>query len=117
MKSDDYLKFKDYLLSLAEKIEESKRPAYTQEHEDVLHNFKSVAERVGITPEQAWGVYFLKHVDALMAAVKNSTTPQAEPLEGRFADAVNYLKLGFPLFFEDGLVKGISFNSDDEEKF
>jgi len=95
MTDKDYHKLSDKLISTALDIETAKRPAYTLGNSDVLHNFKSVAQRVGITPMQAWAVYFLKHVDAITANAKNPDLPQAEGMEGRFADAINYLKLGF----------------------
>lgn len=102
MTADDYRKASASLLSLAQSIETAKRPAYTIGSSDVLRNFKSVAERAGITPAQAWAVYFLKHVDAITAAANNPNIPQAEELSGRFADALNYLKLGWALFVEAG---------------
>jgi hypothetical protein len=85
------------LLVEAAKIEAAKRPAYTVGSDDVLANFKRVALRADIHPWQAWAVYFLKHVDALLTAATRADLPQAEPLVGRFADAINYLKLGAAL--------------------
>lgn len=105
-----YQGFAWQLLELAEKIESSKRPAYTLDNVDVLHNFKGVAERLGLTPLQVWGVYFLKHIDAITSYAKSDTIPQAEPLDGRFADAINYLKLGYALVKEDQI------DNKEEEK-
>mgnify|MGYP003581094626 CR=1 FL=1 len=82
------------------KIEAAKRPAYTGGDKDVLKNFKHVAERLGITPMQAWGIYFLKHIDSITSAAKDPSIPQAEPLVGRFADAKIYLSLGWALWVE-----------------
>ena len=84
----------------AQKIVEAKRPAYTLASTDVLRNFKAVADRLGITPMQAWGVYFLKHIDSITSAAKDPNIPQAEAMIGRFADAMNYLELGFALMNE-----------------
>lgn len=100
MTHDDYQKISNNLTKLAKSIEDAKRPAYTIGSPDVLRNFKSVAERAGITPMQAWAVYFLKHVDAITAAANDPNIPQAEELSGRFADALNFLKLGWALFVE-----------------
>jgi len=83
------------LLDLAQRIEQAKRPGYTQDSNDVLSNFKKAAEMNGITPMQAWGTYFYKHVAAILSYAKDPNIPQAEDLSGRFADAVNYLKLGY----------------------
>lgn len=90
----------DVLAVLAAGISTAKRPGYTQGHEDVLHNFKFVAEQMGVTPMQVWGVYFLKHVMALSAYAKDPRIAQAEGLAGRFADALNYLFLGYALMVE-----------------
>ena len=83
------------LFDLADRIEQAKRPGYTQDSNDVLSNFKKAAEMNGITPMQAWGTYFYKHVAAILSYAKDPDIPQAEDLSGRFADAVNYLKLGY----------------------
>jgi hypothetical protein len=78
-------------------ITDAKRPDYTIGNVDVLHNFKSVAERMGLNPLQVWGVYFLKHVDAICSFCKNPDKETSEPIGGRFADAANYLELGLGL--------------------
>jgi hypothetical protein len=96
------------LLSEATLIEGSKRPAYTGANEDVLFNFKAVAARMGINPMQAWGVYFLKHIDSITSYAKDPNIPQGEAMLGRFADAVNYLKLGYALLIEQEKVKEYS---------
>lgn len=86
------------LIERATSIKQKKRPAYTAADEDVLINFKSVAKKAGITPMQAWLVYFLKHIDAISSQAKDPTIPQAEPIIDRFADAINYLYLGYALY-------------------
>jgi len=100
MTDQEYDKTKKDLLDLAESIENAKRPGYTGANVDILHNFKSVASRLGLTPLQVWGVYFLKHIDAIQSFSKDPCIPQAEAIAGRFADAVNYLKLGYALVAE-----------------
>ena len=88
------------LLDLAQRIEQAKRPGYTQDSNNVLSNFKNAAEMNGITSMQAWGTYFYKHVAAILSYAKNPDIPQAEPFDSRFADAINYLKLGFHMIKE-----------------
>jgi hypothetical protein len=88
------------LLDEANGIETAKRPGYTLGNEDVLKNFKAVAARAGITPEQAWAVYFLKHIDAITAVMTRPDLPVSEAPLGRFSDAINYLKLGWALLQE-----------------
>lgn len=100
MNTADYDKVADELMMLAREIETAKRPGYTVGSVDVLANFKRVAERAGITTEQAWAVYFLKHIDAIMAIMTKPDLPVAEEPPGRFADAINYLRLGFAILKE-----------------
>lgn len=66
---------------------------------DRLDNFKKVAEMVGVTPLQVWAVYSMKHIFALLKYVRSGAV-QSEPIEGRFADARNYIDLGYGLHVE-----------------
>jgi len=102
MNLGDYINTSMFLFETATGIEHAKRAGYTMGSEDVLANFKRIAERAGLTAGQVWTVYFLKHVDAIAAAMSRPELAQAEPLEERFADCLNYLKLGFALFGETG---------------
>lgn len=61
--------------------------------EDRLWNFKTVAGLLGITPMQALGVYWLKHVLAICTYIKTGIL-QSEGLDGRFLDESNYNLLG-----------------------
>lgn len=99
MKLAEYEERAKSLLGLAAEIENKKRPDYTIGDEDVLHNFKNVAKRAGVSPLQVWLIYFLKHVDAISMYAHGNTNP-SEPIIQRFADAVNYLKLGEALAFD-----------------
>jgi hypothetical protein len=38
-----------------------------------------------------------KHYDAILSALARPELPQAEEIEGRFADLINYAKLGYTL--------------------
>jgi len=96
----DYEISRGLLMQTAASIEASKRPGYTCGNVDVLHNFKSVAARIGVTPEQAWAVYALKHFDAVLSIMTKPDLPVSEEATGRFSDAVNYLALGFALWQE-----------------
>lgn len=100
MNTQQYDTVADSLLKLAREIETSKRPGYTIGSEDVLANFKRVAERTGISTEQAWAVYFLKHIDAIMSIMTHPDLPVSEEPPGRFADAINYLRLGYAILQE-----------------
>lgn len=100
MTQAEYDRVAGELLELAHTIEDSKRPGYTIGSEDVLANFKNVAKRLGISTEQAWGVYFLKHLDAVTTIMTRPDLPVSEAPPGRFADAINYLKLGYAILTE-----------------
>jgi hypothetical protein len=72
--------------------------------EDVLANFKRIAEKTGLTKYQVWSVYFNKHIEAICNSIKhNSDEPQveSEPLEERVVDAIVYLKLFHFMRVED----------------
>lgn len=100
MNTTDYDRVCDELMTLAREIELSKRPGYTVGSVDVLANFKRVAERAGITVGQAWAVYFLKHIDAITTIMTRPDLPVSEEPPGRFADAINYLRLGYAVLKE-----------------
>lgn len=100
MDTHEYDEVAGELMKLAREIETSKRPGYTVGSVDVLANFKRVAERAGITTEQAWAVYFLKHIDAILSIMTKPDLPVSEEPPGRFADAINYLRLGFAILKE-----------------
>ena len=100
MTTAEYDRVADELAALARQIEVSKRPGYTVGSVDVLANFKRVADRAGITVGQAWAVYFLKHIDAITSIMTKPELPVSEEPPGRFADAINYLRLGFAILKE-----------------
>ena len=100
MTSADYDRLAGELMTLAREIETSKRPGYTVSSGDVLQNFKAAASRAGITPEQAWVVLVSKHFDAITAIMAHPDLPVSEAPSGRFADAINYLRLGWALLAE-----------------
>lgn len=85
-----YLDIETETIQTALAIAKSKRPAYTRESLDVLYNFKDTAEDIGIDPLQVWYVFARKHWDCLTAAAKNPNTPQAESLQSRVCDLINY---------------------------
>src|SRR3954469_2756020 len=97
MTTEQYDAITGELMTLARDIETSKRPGYTVGAVDVLANFKKTAERVGITTEQAWLVFFLKHIDAITTIMAKPDLPVSEAPPGRFADAINYLRLGYAI--------------------
>ena len=83
-------------------VAQAKGKDYTGQDEDVLKNFKTVAERAGLKPLQVWMVFFLKQVDAIASAVKFPDSPPSEPISQRFIDLHNYTNLGLALFLDEG---------------
>ena len=59
--------------------------------EDQLANFKRAAVEAGITPQQAWLVFFNKHLDSIKTWVRGGTL--SESIESRIDDALLYLIL------------------------
>lgn len=100
MNQSDFDKVTAEMRQKCEEIVGAKRPAYTGASPDVLENFKWVGGTLGLTPMQVWGVLFLKHISALASFVKDPRIPQGEALDGRFADAHNYLDLGYAILRE-----------------
>jgi hypothetical protein len=66
-------------------------------------NFRQAAENVAITPYQAWGVYFYKHVAAVWRFLKDGKV-ESEPIEERIYDIINYAIL-FLLLVEEARSK------------
>ena len=66
---------------------------YSRGEVDVNSNFKRVAESVGSDPVTVAYVYLAKHLDSIANFVKTRETPSGEPIEGRIADAINYLAI------------------------
>jgi len=100
MTQSEYDRIANELLAEAKAIEEAKRPGYTLGSEDVLANFKRVAERSNLTPGQVWNVYALKHMDSISSIMTKPGLPVSEAPLGRFADMINYIRLGYALYLE-----------------
>lgn len=83
-----------------------------QADKDRLFNFKEIATLVGITPQQVWAVYFLKHVFSVLAYIKGKK--ESEPIEGRKDDCVNYLHLLEGLIKDSGGEKQIDIRIVEE---
>ena len=100
MNSNEYKKHARQLKKDAYRIMSAKQPEYTNNNTDVLQNFKSTAKRLGTDPMTVWSIFFDKHIQAIQSHAANPDMPQAEPIESRYADAMNYLQLGYALMKE-----------------
>ena len=85
---------------VCQEIMNQKQPEYTNNDSDVLHNFKSIANRLILNPKEVWGVFLDEHIQAILSHVSNPEMHQAEPIMSRYADAINYLLLGFAMHIE-----------------
>lgn len=73
-------------------IQATKGHDYTSGSDDRLLNFRTAAEAAGVSIEQAWYVYFFKHLSAVQTYVKHGQV-ESEPIRGRIVDCINYLLL------------------------
>ena len=90
MTTPELKEFRNDLLSEAMSVSDFKSIEYTISNDDRLYNFKHVAERLGITPEQALMTYVLKHVDAICNDAKTGKQFSDETLRSRVIDLINY---------------------------
>ena len=107
MTQQEFKETRKYILEKAQDIMDAKQPEYTNKSMDVLYNFISTAKSIGIEPMEVWAVFFNKHVQAILSHAGDSNMKQAEPIESRYADAINYLFLGFALLIQDDNKKDI----------
>jgi hypothetical protein len=98
----EFNKVKQELLEKADGIAGAKRKDYAKEY-DVLDNFKLVADLCNLPPESgaltAWMVYFAKHVISI-GKYTSGQELASESIKERFADAKNYIDLGYALVVE-----------------
>ena len=58
--------------------------------DDLLHNFRTVAEDMGMEMEQVWYIYASKHWKAIKTFIKSGGQSESEPIEGRIKDIIVY---------------------------
>lgn len=77
----------------------SKGEAYSGK-EDKLGNFKRCGKLAGVSTEQTWLVYFVKHFDALTSFIDGYYV-DSEPINGRIFDMRNYFDLLYAITWEE----------------
>ena len=107
MNQKEFIETRQYILDKAQDIMDAKQPEYTNKSIDVLNNFKLTAKSIGIQPMEVWAVFFNKHIQAILSHAGDPNMHQAEPIDSRYADALNYLFLGFAMLVEDSNKKDI----------
>ena len=104
MNLGEFNRLSNDLLETARAIRDSKRKSYAPDV-DVLANFKTDGERAKVGALGAWRVHFYKQLSAIESFMDHGH--ESEPIKSRFADAINYLLLGYallhdrPMFGED----------------
>ena len=93
MNSKEFNQHRKDFFNEAMSLSDAKSVEYTISNEDRLYNFKHVAARLGITPEQALMVYVLKHVDAICNDAKTGVQVSDETVFSRAMDICNYMVL------------------------
>lgn len=68
--------------------------------DDLLHNFRTVADSVGSDIEKVWFTYFYKHYSAMVTYIKEGGQQESEPIEGRIKDQIVYLLLFYRMVQE-----------------
>ena len=101
MNKQEYNNIRKQLIEICDKIMSDKQPEYTNNNVDVLHNFKTTAKRLQLKPSEVWGVFLDKHIQAILTHAGNPNMHQAEPILSRYADAINYLLLGYALYVDN----------------
>lgn len=97
MLTDEFIQFRKDFLKEAISLSDNKSVEYTISDEDRLRNFKHVAARLGITPQQALMVYVLKHVDAICNDAMTGKQYSDESFRSRALDICNYMILATAL--------------------
>ena len=76
----------------------TKGEEYTIGSSDRLHNFRTVANSIGLEMPQVWFTYFYKHFSAVASYIKNDCTVKSnEGIDGRIMDCVVYLLLFYKM--------------------
>jgi hypothetical protein len=102
MNHKEFKSFRKEFLSQAIEVSDQKSIEYTISNDSKLYNFYNVAERLGITPQQAMIVYMLKHMDALCNDAKTGKTYSDETTLNRCIDLANYSILYAALSHTEG---------------
>jgi len=111
MTNEEFTKIRGEFNELCESALKLKGDAYTRGTGDRLANFKKCAEDLGITPRQAWSVYFHKHLDAIFYFIKTGSQGP-EGIKENIKDARNYLDLLVGLIEEIGQLDSVRGDSN-----
>ena len=106
MDNQEFYDARSKLDTLCSEILTDRGPAYAGKGGDRFANFKLIADLLNNfnvdsgTQLGTWSVYFLKPVLSILAYIGEGTESE-EKIAGRFADARNYLDLGYGMVEEE----------------
>jgi len=89
----DFIKWAKSMQSEENRIMLCKGKEYTVSDDDKFKNFKSIGDRLSLSPEQVAMIYLLKHMDSIRNYILTGKESSEEPIRGRIQDARNYLLL------------------------
>lgn len=95
MIEDDFQKIDAELMARCAEVLKQRGTAYATQA-DRFSNFKEIAQQVGCSPLHVCHIYLLKGMSVINKLMRGETVPGEHEHE-RFADAINYLRLGYAL--------------------
>lgn len=102
MRHDEFMKIHDEFTSKMREICAVKNRDYSVRGR--VLDFGPTAQELGVTELAVWGVYFLKHVRAILNYVRDGRVC-SEPIENRLLDVANYCVLLQALIHEQAANK------------
>lgn len=97
---EEFREKKDELIRKAAEIRDAKNPEYSVADEDFHASFRKLAKDLDITEDGACYLLWKKHLLAIASSTEENGVDASEDMEGRFADALNYLFFQYSLYKE-----------------
>lgn len=120
MKEEDFQLLDAQLMERCNAVLKQRGSAYATQA-DRFSNFKEIAQQVGCSPLHVCHIYLLKGMSVINKLMRGETVPGEHEHE-RFADAINYLRLGFALrqelrteSFDERLDEAMDFNERERQ--
>lgn len=95
MMEDEFRKVDQDLMLRCDEVLKQRGSAYANQ-QDRFANFKEIAQQVGCSPLHVCHIYLLKGMSVINKLMRGENVPGEHEHE-RFADAINYLRLGYAL--------------------
>lgn len=89
MTKDEMAKIMELVFEECRELRGAGQAEYAHRDQEAFANFKRVAERIGMTPEQVLLVYLEKHIDGIHAWAQGHRS-QREDIRGRINDVIVY---------------------------